>query len=341
MLFSSTLDTGRSKLLFMSPAIIIIIVNWNRPDDTIACLRSVAAMNYPSYSTIVVDNGSSDDSAPRIKAAFPAIEMIESPQNLGFAGGNNLGIRRAMQQGAEAVLLLNNDTTVDPQLLTAFSEARQRHADGAAFSAKLYHFDDPDRLCMGVPEWDPQTASFLYDGPREIDNERFSKIRRMAYASGCAMFIPCDRIHQLGLLDDRFFCYYEDIEWSSRASRAGLHLYYVPGAKVWHKVSSSTGGNDSPMAHYFRTRNRLLWSSMHASRREHRLAWKQTLRDGHKYFGWRETRPHWIVQRAYWNLRTFFCDPYYKAWRAGMRDYMLHRFGPPPSGLQHESRNRS
>ena len=126
------------------PKVSIIVLNWNGRNDTLECLESVERIEYPNFDVVVVDNGSNDDSVAAIHAKFPEITLLETGKNLGYAGGNNVGIHHALQQNANYILLLNNDTVVDPALVQQFVEAGQLMPEGGAFGAKIYLYSKPD-----------------------------------------------------------------------------------------------------------------------------------------------------------------------------------------------------
>lgn len=318
-----------------TPLVYIIILNWNGRDDTLACLASVAKIDYSDFRVIVVDNGSADDSVRAIRSAFPEVELIETGKNLGFAGGNNVGIRRALDLGADYVLLLNNDTEVDPTMLDAFVAAAKHHPDAGVFSGKIYYHAEPRRIWYAGAKWNSSTARFDQIAEGELDDGRsYSTVCETAYACGCAFFIPATRLREIGLLDEDFFLYFEETDWCFRANEAGHPSIFVPDAKLWHKVSVSFGGEGSPLALYFITRNRLLWARRHAgmSRRLHvygTAAWSLVARFGSALAG-RRMGDAFTPRRWWWSVREAFDDPRNRAYYLGFRDFWLGRFGDCP-----------
>lgn len=325
----------------------IVVLNWNGRDDTLACLDSVTCLSGGPYSVIVVDNGSTDDSVAAIRQQHPCVEVIETGQNLGFAGGNNVGIRRALDSGADFVLLLNNDTEVDPGLLNAFVDAARQRPDAGVFSAKIYFHADPQRIWYAGAAWNPVSARFDQLGEGEIDDGRpaFTQLAETAYACGCAFFVPAARFRELGLLDDDFFLYFEETDWCARAQAAGHPSVFVPQARLWHKVSVSFGGEGSPLALYFLTRNRLLWAAKHASRAQRRAVRRAVLHGlAHRLLRpltGRNGAPLHKTRAWWWGLRAAWRDPHAQAFLLGLRDYGLRRFGNCPDRVRELSRTWS
>jgi len=317
------------------PAIAVVILNWNGRDDTLACLASVAKIAYPNFRVIVVDNGSADDSVASIRAAFPDVEIIETGKNLGFAGGNNVGIKRALENGADYVLLLNNDTEVDPGILTAFVAAAERFPDAGVFSGKIYFHAEPNRIWYAGAQWNPKAARFMQVGEGLLDDGMtYSTACETGYACGCAFFIPAGRLREIGLLDEDFFLYFEETDWCFRAKEAGHPSIFVPDAKLWHKVSVSFGGEGSPLALYFITRNRLLWARRHATLPRRLSVHAEALRSLFRRFifplAGSQLHGPFTPKAWWWSVRGAFKDPRNVVFFLGVRDFWLHRFGDCP-----------
>jgi len=315
----------------MSSRVTIVILNWNRTADTLECLASLKKIDYPVFDIVVVDNGSTDASVSAILADHPDVQLIENKSNLGFAAGNNQGIRSALDRGADHILLLNNDTVVHPGILNALVDASVNYADGAAFSAKIYYHSEPGRIWLGMPVWDKKTCRFQYDGfDATDDGKSCNDVRKASYACGCAMLLRSDAVRQVGVFEPRFFCYYEEIDWCFRARKQGFASYYVPAAKVWHKVSASSGGKHLPIVQYFRTRNRLLWAARCLPPGQRLRVWRNTLVDLFRGISrpdeWRPRR----VPRALWPLIMLRREPNTRARLRGIRDYCLCNFGDAP-----------
>ena len=317
------------------PSVFIIILNWNGRDDTLACLESLGKIAYADFSVIVVDNGSADNSVEAIRAAFPEVDLIETGANLGFSGGNNVGIQQALARGADYVLLLNNDTVVDPGLLDAFVAAAGHYPDAGVFSAKIYFHAEPKRIWYAGARWNDKTVRFEQVGEGVLDDgQRFSTLCETDYACGCAFFVPAARLREIGLLDDQFFLYFEETDWCYRARKAGYPSIFVPEAKLWHKVSVSFGGEGSPLALYFQTRNRLLWAKRHATLRRRLGVYAESVYALFRRFAFplvrtRKGQP-FSLKGGWWSVREVFHDPSNLACFMGFRDFWLGRFGNCP-----------
>lgn len=290
-----------------------IIVNWNGKTDTLECLSSLEVVRKlnPSLSVVVVDNGSTDGSQEAIASKFSWVNVITLKKNLGFAGGNNVGIEYALTQGAGYIWLLNNDTVVDKNVLSALSSFQDPLVGGVGskifFSkGREYHKDrygakDLGRVIWyagGTIDWKNMLAS--HRGVDEVDHGQFEKEEKTDFITGCSFFIKADVVEKIGLLDDSYFMYMEDLDYSLRIQRFGLKTMYNPTSLVWHKNASSSGGSGSALHEYYQTKNRL--------------------RIGMKYAPPR-TRAA-LLREAF---RTLFMGPSIK--RRAIIDWLLGRFG--------------
>jgi len=240
-----------------APLVYIVVLSWNGREDTLACLESCRAISYPNARVLVVDNGSSDASELAIRTAFPEVELLQTGENLGFTGGNNVGIRRALDAGAAQVLLLNNDTVVDPGIVGALVDAAQSDGSIGMLCSKMYFFDPPDRLWYAGASFHPWLGWGRHRGHGQVDRGQFDQPEETDRASGCSLMVTRDLCERVGLLADEYFCYCEDLDWGFRARRAGFKIVYVPRSRVWHKVSRASGGTGSGVSHYYFTRNML------------------------------------------------------------------------------------
>lgn len=326
------------------PTVCVVVLNWNGINDTLECLRSLGNVAYANFFVLVVDNGSTNDSVARLRrhdAPIP-FELIETHQNLGFAEGNNVGIRRALAQGAEFVLLLNNDTVVDPGFISAFVRAAQAYPRAAVLSGKIYYFDHPSTLWYAGATWRHDGQYFQHDGIGKVDDDddAYQQIAETDYASGCAFFMRASALLTIGLLDAKYFLTYEESDLCYRARKAGFNVLFVPDAKLWHKVSASFGGVDSPLQLYFYSRNILLWAERHLQRQEYWSLFRKTLAGALRLGGNKDTTAS-AVRRAYWSLGSMLrrlrrggSDPAGRARYLGLRDYLLRRFGDCPAEVR-------
>jgi GT2 family glycosyltransferase len=242
----------------MSPSVHVIILNWNGLADTLACLESCRQLTYPNLRLLVVDNGSTDGSETALRARFPDVELLQTGANLGFAGGNNVGIRDALERGADWVLLLNNDTVVAPDFVDALVDTAATDARIGMLSSKIYYFEPPDVLWYASAHMNEWLGYGRHRGEGQQDRGQFDVVEDTNRPTGCSLLVSRAVCERVGLLADEFFCYCEDLDWGLRTRRAGFRVVYAPGSKVWHKVSRSTGGARSGLSLYYYVRNLLL-----------------------------------------------------------------------------------
>jgi GT2 family glycosyltransferase len=243
----------------MLPKVSIIILNWNQYQDTRECLLSLGKIDYPNYKIILVDNGSCDGSIDKIEKEFPRHVYIRNYKNLGFTGGNNVGIKRALAEGAEYVLLLNNDTEVKPDFLSVMVAAAEKDIRIGVVGPKIYYYDRPDVIWFAGGKINPLTGQTGHIGINQADNVRFDSQKEMEFITGCVFLAKTNVLKKTGLLDEDYFNNYEDVDLSVRIKKAGDKLLYVPQAVVFHKFAKAMGGRFSPFYIYFRVRNNLLF----------------------------------------------------------------------------------
>ncbi len=293
----------------------IIILNWNGLEDTLACLASLNRLDYPAYDIVVVDNDSSDNSVATIRTAYPQVTLIEVGDNLGYVGGNNIGLEWATKAtGAGYALLLNNDTEVAPDFLKLLVQAAEEDPAIGIVGPTIYYFDRPDVIWSagGVIDWGLGLTSM--SGIDEVDRGQFGPSPRpVDFVTGCALLIKMPLIEQVGMLDPRFFAYYEETELCVRVSRAGFKILHVPPAKIWHKISP-VAREASPQVHYYMTRNRLLFLKLSQAG----LApWLNTL-----LFDYTRTLLSWTIKPR-WRHKA----PQRRAMVQAIKDYGRGHFG--------------
>ncbi len=255
--------------------IVLVIVNWNGYIDTQKCLASITKLRIPentSLETIIVDNGSTDISVQRLSNGFPWATILTLDENLGFTGGNNIGIQYAMKSGADYIWLLNNDTVVHQNalsLIDAFKDptvgiagSKIYFAPGHEFYASRYKKSQRGKVFWfagGLIDWENMYAS--HKGVDEVDSGQYDQIVDTPFVTGCSMMIKREVVDRIGLLDDRFYLYLEDLDFGLRAKSQGFTLVYYPNSVIWHINAGSSGGVGNEIHDYYITRNRL-WIGM-------------------------------------------------------------------------------
>ncbi|MGH9151691.1 MAG: glycosyltransferase family 2 protein [Acidimicrobiales bacterium] len=244
------------------PLVHIVVLCWNGWEDTRECLESLRLVTYERVTVLVVDNGSTDGTPERVAAGFPEFDLVCNPRNLGFAGGSNVGIRRALAAGADYVALLNNDTVVEDSFLQPLLSALQDPGIGAVSPEIRYH-DRPHLAWFsgGAIDW---RTGWAYHTPP--DPSRRTGPTDTPIVTGCCVVVPRDVFLRVGDFDERFFLIYEDTDWSVRSTRAGYRAVVVPESRVLHKVSASFRRDMPALGTFYFTRNGLLFISKHARR---------------------------------------------------------------------------
>ncbi len=254
-----------------TPKVAIIIVNWNGYALTKACLESLKELQYANFKLILVDNGSVDGSGERLKSEFPEIELLTSPDNIGFTGGNNLGIQWALDHSFDQVLLLNNDTLVEPDFLDPLVSFLEQNPDYGAVQPKIMLEGERDKLWNAGGGYFKGLEMTWSIGTGKTDEGQFDKEKDTPWITGCTMLVRSSTIRQAGMLDPRFFAYYEDVEWSFRIKKSGFRLRYLPQSKIYHVAGGSSKkiktkeGVVPPILHYYRTRNHLFLIRSHSN----------------------------------------------------------------------------
>ena len=260
--------------------IAIVILNWNGKEDTLECLKSLEKLKTGKkyqLQTFVVDNASVDGTVEAIKERYENINVIKNRENLGFAEGNNVGIRKALRNESDYIVLLNNDTITDANLLinllASLEESPQvgivspkiYFAKGFEFHKGRYKKSDLGRVIWyagGKIDWDNILGS--HRGVDEVDKRQYDQSSQTDFATGCCMAIRSEVFKKIGLFDREYFLYLEDMDLCQRAKKAGFEILYSPKGHLWHKVARSSGIG-SGLNDYYITRNRLLFASKYAS----------------------------------------------------------------------------
>lgn len=296
--------------------ITIVVLHLERRDALLACLASCAKLDHDDHEVTVVENGSPPGPDWRA-AAGPRVRVLRSPVNVGYAAGNNLGIRDALARGADAVVLLNDDTLVAADVLRHLADAVAADPRAGALGPLILTADESPRVWFAGARFDPKACAFETPGVGDLAPDAPGPPRPSAYVTGCCLLLTRPALERVGLLDERFFLYWEDADWSFRAAAAGFTSVVVPSARIWHRVSLSTGGPDSPLKAYHRVRSHLLFARLHTpsvlaslrARVVRDLAWL-VLRS--------RARGRWRLARAH---------------AAALRDYEMGRSGRGPAWL--------
>lgn len=239
-----------------SPLVSVITVNYNSTEVTVELLKSIRRLAFTSLEVIVVDNGSREDPGERLREADPAVKVIVSPVNLGFAGGNNLGIRAAK---GEYLFLVNNDTEFTAGLIEGLLDVFRRRPDAGMACPKFHFFYHPNIIeYAGYNALNVWRGSCTMVGNKEKDEGQYDREGVTPFAHGGAMMIPASVVREVGEMPECYFLYYEELDWSETLKRKGYKIYYQPHALIYHKESMSVG-KKSVIKTYYHCRNRILF----------------------------------------------------------------------------------
>lgn len=246
------------------PSLCVVVVNWNGRDVLEDCLQSLATCEYPGLRVILVDNGSSDTSLAFVAKRFPGVEVMASPENLRWAGGNNLALARLRDEGwpQDQVLLLNNDTMVPQGSLERLTRAVAARPDAWAATPRILYFDDPSRVWYDGGRVGRWSGWVRHEGIRKPAGRRPVAERPVEYGTGCALLLTREGLQRCGLLDTDFYFYGEDAEYCLRVAASGGVVLHVPRSIVLHKVSMSLGVS-SPRKLYLRSRSHVKLLARH------------------------------------------------------------------------------
>ncbi|MBI5194535.1 MAG: glycosyltransferase family 2 protein [Nitrospirae bacterium] len=271
------------------PKVFIIILNWNGKDDTLACLDSVRKLDYPDYRVIVVDNASTDGSVGAVKLCYPSaswLTIIENSANLGYTGGNNVGIRYAMEKGADYIWLLNNDTKSEPDALKRLIKVTHDYPKAGLLGPKIVQMDNPAMAYSMIG-----SLNMWFPWPDRMEGKESSLIKGGAlesdFISGSAILVKREFVDKVGLLDERFFFYWEENDWCERGKKSGFKVILVPDAVVYHKGGGSSGKGWNEFTSYYLVRNWILFMRKHARARH-----------------WITFLPFLIFSLSYWILKV-------------------------------------
>jgi hypothetical protein len=240
-----------------SPLTWIILLTWNRWEDTEACLQSLLPVVNEHCRVLVADNGSSDGTPENIRRRFPQVEVRENGKNLGFPAGNNVGIHCALAAGADYVILLNNDTVVDKRFAEELVAAAERNPAAGMINSLIFFDDRPGLVWFAGGEISTWTGRSRHAGYLQADRGQFTGDAPIERPCACSLLVTRRFLETVGLMREDLFLYGEEIDWMLRARRLGFQCVLATSSKVWHKVSSSTKASQQPVFLYYSTRNML------------------------------------------------------------------------------------
>lgn len=300
----------------MRPSLGIIILNWNRLNDTRRCLKTLLESDLKATRIYVVDNGSCDQQAETIAEEFPEVSVLAQSENTGFCRGNNIGIQRALADGANLVALLNNDTIVPANTFQALGRDFADLADAGAISPVIIPYPDTESSPFIRAAWNSEKAQFDLNP----DKLSFADVHalppwRSEFANGCCLLTSADVIEKVGLLDERYFAYYDEADWCSRMSAHGLSAYVTSSCSIYH-VDKGVNPKSSRIAMYLLTRNRLLWMRERLSTRRRLVS-----------AGYLAKEVLWHMSNLIGLTNKLNARDISKAYLLGFRDYALRRFG--------------
>jgi hypothetical protein len=258
------------------PLVCVVVLNWNGLKDTVECLESLQKITYPNHKVVVVDNASASDDVRILRDRFGAYaHIIRNDRNYGYTGGNNIGIRHALQAHDPGyVLILNNDTTVAPDFLGHLVHAAESDRAIGVAGPKVYYRDLPDRIQSAGMKVNMWTGQSTLIGGRQLDAGQHDTLREVDSVSGCCLLIKRLAIESVGEFDERYFCYWDETDYCARIRKAGLKVMYVPEASIWHRMPmkerlfdcTPTAGKSAAVSQYFVARNHFRFMRRHATR---------------------------------------------------------------------------
>ncbi|MBI2420754.1 MAG: glycosyltransferase family 2 protein [Candidatus Levybacteria bacterium] len=274
-------------------SIFVSILNFNGNNNTLDCVESLRKTNIADFklTIFVVDNNSSEKLNLQSKSLGKIqLEVIKNKKNLGFSGGHNIGIKHALKNGADYVVILNNDTYVDENFLKELLKVAEANDRNGVLSPKIYfapgfeyHKNRYLKEEMGKVFWygggemDWANVISHHRGVDEVDKGQFDRVQQTELATGCCMLLKREVFDRVGVFDDKFFLYYEDADLTMRAKKKGFKVMYVPKSVIWHKNASSAGGSGSPLQDYYITRNRLIFGFRFAPIRSKLALFRESL----------------------------------------------------------------
>jgi len=250
-----------------TPRVCVLILTWNRRDEVLSCVEHALSIEYPNYEVVAIDNASEDGTQAALREKYPGITLLENPANLGYTGGNNRGLRYALERGADYMLIVNSDIILPPNLLRRIVPVASSSDDIAAVGVKNLKMSDPSTVWATYSEVTYRRGLLEVIGREQPDGPEYDVVKDVPGVSGACMLLRREALEEVGLLDDRFFIYHEDFDWCQRAISKGYRCVYAGTAHVLHKGSSSTDETHEIVlpGHYFLVRNAILFAKKHGN----------------------------------------------------------------------------
>ncbi|WP_251496866.1 glycosyltransferase family 2 protein [Otoolea muris] len=292
--------------------IAIILVNYCNYLLTAECIESIRKSFYTNYLIIVIDNASPDSSGEQLKD-IDGIHFIQADQNQGFAYGNNLGIQYAIEKMAEYILLLNNDTIVDKRMI---GELLSNADENTVTAPKIYYMNGEKTaptLWYAGGDLDFKSLKGRHRGLGQADRGNFDQANSVTYAPGCCLLINRNIFDKVGLLDEDYFMYCEDTDFSYRLLNNNIKIQYIPSAVLWHKVSASTGREMSPLITYYVFRNRILFAQKNLNKIY--IFWAYYINFIEILKAWLGRRPSTYKKYGFWGIIDAFKQDFGKSRR--------------------------
>lgn len=245
--------------LMPDPKVALVILNWNGKQVTAECLDSLKKIDYSNYEIVLVDNGSKDGSVEFFEKNYPYLTIIKNKQNLGFTGGNNVGIKKALEHNVDYVMLLNNDTLVEPNLLSALVGVAETDQKIGIVGPKIVYHAQPEILWFAGGTYFPLLGKARTIGVNKKDVPIYNQQRDVDWFTGCCMLIRRSVLEKIGFLDESYFSSYEDVDFCLRVTAQNFRIVYCPTTKIYHKVAQDWKGIENPLYIYYQIRNNLLF----------------------------------------------------------------------------------
>ncbi len=241
------------------PHCTVIVLNFNGERLLPACLDSLALQSDASIDTVVIDNASTDGSAHLVAQKYPWVRFMALAKNSGFSIANNAAMRDALERGSDYVLLLNNDTFAAPDFVSQMLAIIEEDSSIAVVCPKIFFAHSPDRLWYAGGDFSLWTSATRHRGWKQADRGQFDHMHAITQATGCAMLVRCSTLRHVGLLDEQFWIYAEDLDWSVRFAKKGYHLAFAPKARLWHLDGATNvkalGSGSQAVRQFLSTRN--------------------------------------------------------------------------------------